>query len=133
VLLNPTGSNYQFGAELSDGGLLVAAWFKDSDRADFYRYDITKGTSRLLGESGSAVAIGEKRMLALLHVESQIGDLALIDLDTGANTVLAQSVTNVVVEGPSGNNALAPGTRVAYSLINPIASPYDGVWVVTLP
>ena len=133
LLLNPAGSSYSFAAELSDGGLLVGAWFKDSDRSDFYRYDLATGTSRLLGEAGSVVAVGQQRMLVLLHVANQTGDLALVDLDTAATTVLAHSVGGVAVEGPSGSDALAPGTRVAFSLINPIASPYDGVWIVTLP
>jgi hypothetical protein len=133
LLLNPTGSTYSFAIGLSDGGLLVGAWFKDSDRSDFYRYDLATGTSRLLGEAGSVVAVGQRRMLVLLHVVNQTGDLALVDLETGATTVLAQTVGAVTVEGPSGSDALAPGTRVAFSLINPIASPYDGVWIVTLP
>jgi hypothetical protein len=133
LLLNPAGSNYSFAAELSDGGLLVGAWFKDSDRSDFYRYDLANGTSRLLGEAGSVVALGQQRMLVLLHVANQTGDLALVDLDTAATTVLAHSVGAVAVEGPSGSDALAPGTRVAFSLINPIASPNDGIWIVTLP
>jgi malonyl CoA-acyl carrier protein transacylase len=87
----------------------------------------------LLGEAGSVVVVGLRRMLVLLHVVNQTGDLALVELDTGATTVLGHSVGAVAVEGSSGSDALAPGTRVAFSLINPIASPYDGVWIVTLP
>jgi hypothetical protein len=86
------------------------------------------------------VASGSSRALFLANQDPTfpVADLILIDFETRAQTLLAQSVYAATVDpGPFADappaDALAPGTRVAFLLRNRIASPYDGLWVAELP
>ena len=66
-------------------------------------------------------------------------EFCFVDLATGAQTLLAENVYTVAVDPgthadvPPGMNALAAGTRIAFLVRNPFASPYDGLWVAELP
>ena len=87
------------------------------------------------------VALGHTRALAHVNWENGpgTGDLCLIDLATGAQTLLAENVyaaavdTGIHADVPAGTDALAPGTRIAFLVRNRMDSPYDGVWVAELP
>ncbi|MDB4983292.1 MAG: hypothetical protein JWM82_4044, partial [Myxococcales bacterium] len=60
--------------------------------------------------------------------------LALLDFETGAITTLAENVDRFAIEpAPTGGDPLAPGLRVAALVRARIASPYDGLWTMTLP
>jgi len=133
VTLNPEGSGVASYWELADGRLLAEDWYKSAARSDLIVVDPATGTQRVIGEAGSAFAVGKRRVLAQLRVADGRGDLVLIDLDTGAQTKLAEAVTEAVVEPRPGDDALASGTHVAFTVVNPVASPYDGLWLVTLP
>jgi hypothetical protein len=139
--VNPSGTSTAAYWPLADGRLLVGDWTTDARHEDYFIVDPATGATRAFASAGYVVAVGSTRALALLNwdLESGSGDLTLIDLETGNQTVLAESVYQVAVDPgtfaavPPGTDALAPGTRVAYLLRNRIVSPYDGLWITELP
>lgn len=137
LTLNPAGTGVQEVRQLPDGRLLVSDWITDMRRCDIYLIDPDAGTKTSLATGGNVVAVGATRILTRLDwvAAGGAGSLTLIDLATGATTLLAENVHAVAVEPPAvaGADPLAPGTRVAYVSRNRVASPYDGVWMVSLP
>jgi hypothetical protein len=139
--LNPRGTVTTTNWETDDGRLLVGVWTLDANRKDIYLVDADAGTSRTIATAGHLAALGHNRALALLNweISRATGDLTLIDLASGAHTLLAQDVYDVAVDRgtsasvPPGTDALAPGTRVAFLTNNRLASPWDGLWVASLP
>jgi len=139
--LNPFGTVSTSHWETDDGRLLVGAWTIDGNRKDIYLVDADAGTSRAIASAGHLVALGHTRALALLNweISRQSGDLTLVDLASGAHTLLAENVYDVAVDRgtsasvPPGTDVLAPGTRVAFLTNNRLASPWDGLWVASLP
>jgi hypothetical protein len=131
LVLNPTGTGVQDVRQLPDGRLVVSDWITDGSHADIYLVDPDAGTMRPLAQGGNVVATGATRILALLDwvATGGSGSLTLIELATGATTLLAENVHTVAVEqpAPAGGDVLAPGTRVAYVARNRVASPYDGL------
>ena len=103
--------------------------------------DPDTGASQSFVINGQVVALGHTRALALVdwQIDRKTGDLCLIDLATGAQTLLAKNVYTVAVDPgthadvPPDIDALAAGTRIAFLVRNPFASPYDGLWVAELP
>jgi hypothetical protein len=63
----------------------------------------------------------------------------LVDLASGEQTMLAENVYAAAVDPgktadvPMDADRLAPGTRVAFLTRSRLESPYDGLWVATLP
>src|SRR3569623_540438 len=137
MVLNPTGTGVHDVRQLPDGRLIVSDWITDANQADIYLVDGAAGTMSPLAHGGNVVAAGATRVEAPLDwvVAGGAGSLSLIDLATGASTLLAENVHAVDVEAPGGPGVyrLAPGTRVAYISRNRVASPYDGLWLVSLP
>jgi hypothetical protein len=147
---DPSGTAYQVtpaGAQeysywqLADGRILAGAWTTSDYRKDYYLVDPRTGATQGLAVNGLMVALGHTRALAHVNWEAgpATGDLCLIDLATGAQTLLAQNVYATAVDPgvhadvPTGTDALAAGTRIAFLVRNRIDSPYDGVWVAELP
>lgn len=135
LLLNPAGTAVQNVWPLADGRLVVEDRISNEKRCDIYLVDPVARTTRKLGHSGSVVATGATRILVFLDwlIGGGSGELDLIDLETGARTLLAENVHSVAVEKTAGSDALAPGTRIAYISRHRIESPYDGLWVAHLP
>lgn len=144
TVLNSDGNELKSLWEIADGRVLAGVGSHDqivSDRQDLLLVDPATGSSRLVGSGGHVVAVGKTRVLALLGWESSraAGGLVLIDLTTGQRTVLAESVYAVAVDpGYSADVAdeadrLAPGTRIAYLVRERLESPYDGLWLASLP
>ena len=139
--LNPPGTVTTSHWETDDGRLLVGAWTIDDNRQDIYLVDADAGTSRALATAGHLEALGHARALALLNwdISRATGDLTLVDLASGTQAVLTENVYAMAVDRgqsanvPPGTDALAPGTRVAYLTNNRLASPWDGLWVASLP
>jgi hypothetical protein len=139
--LNPHGTVTTSHWETDDGRLLVGAWTLDGNRKDMYVVDADAGTSRAVASTGHLIALGHTRALALLNweISRATGDLTLVDLASGAHTLLAENVYDVAVDRgtsanvPPGTDVLAPGTRVAFLTNNRLASPWDGLWVASLP
>lgn len=135
LLLNPAGTAVQNVWPLADGRLVVEDRISNEKRSDIYLVDPAARTTRQLGHSGNVVATGATRILVFLDwlIGGGSGELTLIDLETGARTLLAENVHAAVVEKAAGADALAPGARIAFISRHRIESPYDGLWVARLP
>lgn len=140
VQLNPWGEDLAALWEMDDGRLLVgASALRVGLRQDLFLVEPDTGSSRLMASGGHVVAVGRTRVLALLNwqLSSSTGDLTLIDVETGAKTLLAENVYELAVDANASSagdvDALAPGTRIAFLVRNRLASPYDGLWVARLP
>lgn len=139
--LNPVGTGTLGYWPLDDGRLLVEASPVDSQRSDIYLVDPDVGASRAVASAGHVVTTGRGRLLAFVdwELERSDGELALVDLSSGIQTVFAQDVYAVAVDRgksaivPSGTDALAPGTTIAFLTRGRLESPYDGLWVTKLP
>ncbi len=138
--VNPPGTGPGQYWQLADGRLLVEAYVSDSQRNDIYLVDPDTGQTRELGTGGHVVMAGRTRALALLDWVSSAdnGNLTLIDFDTGATTLLGENVSGAALQGPAdptdpSADPLAPGLEVAFLVRNLLDSPYDGLWVTTLP
>ncbi len=139
--IHPAGTLLAALLETGDGRLLVGASTTDLDRQDLAIVDPTTGAVLPIASGGHLVALGHGRVLAMLNWESSslVGDLVLIDLASGAQTVLAENVLAAAVDPgqtadvPPGADRLASGTRVAFLARSRLESPYDGLWVTTLP
>jgi hypothetical protein len=131
--LNGTGTGISDLIELPDGRLLTRTWTTLPERGDIHVVDPARGTIRDLASGGIVAASDNGRALALLNwiERAAEGDLTLLDLDTAARTRLAENVLGFSAH--QGRGALAPGAPLAYVVRSPLASPYDGVWVTTLP
>jgi hypothetical protein len=135
-LLNPPASVTELGAEVPDGRLLIQVKVGPYNRFDIYLVDLVARTRTPLAAGGFVIAAGRTRALAMLKwvMTGGSGDLALLDFETGAITTLAENVYRFAIEpAPAGGDPLAPGLRVATLVRARIASPYDGLWVTTLP
>ena len=127
--------------ELADGRLLTGGWSTDLTRLDYYLVDPNTGASQTFAIQGQVIAVGHARALSFVNWQLGYGtgDLDLIDLTTGARTLLAENAYAVAVdpgthaEVPLGSDALASGTRIAFLVRNRMDSPYDGLWVAELP
>jgi hypothetical protein len=134
--LNQPGTGIGGIWPLGDGRMIVEDWLTDIERNDIYVVDPVARTQRAIASTGNVVATGRDRCLALLHwvASGSSGDLTSVDYATGAATLIAENVHAVAVDASGDpDDALAPGTRVAFLVRNRIPSPYDGLWVIDLP
>ena len=126
--------------QLADGRLLGEGSFRDFNRNDISVVDPETGAAFPLATGGHVIAVGQTRILTLLRwiASTRTGDLTLIDLHSGVQTLIAENVFEVSLERdiapPNfGVDPLASGARVAYLVQSRLASPYDGLWIATLP
>jgi len=139
--ITPAGAYVNSHWELADGRVMAGAWTAYEYRKNYYLVDPRTGASQVLAINGAMAAVGHTRALAYVNwqVSSGSSDLCLIDLATGAQTVLANNVYAADVDPgtyadvPPGTDPLAPGTRVAYLVRERMDSPYDGLWITELP
>jgi hypothetical protein len=139
--LNPPGTSLSNLWQTGDGRFLVGASTTEWDRQDLTLIDPDTGVTQAIGNNGHLVAVSATRALALLNWEParSTGDLTLIDLTTGAQTLLAQDVYAATLDpGTSADTSKpfdhpAPGARVAFLCRNRLESPYDGLWMAELP
>jgi hypothetical protein len=118
---------------LADGRILTMAQHKNWPRDDVYAVDPANGDSRALGEAGFVMAVGQTRALALLHINDNRGDLTAIDLADGHGTVLAPEFTLGAAAEAVGGDKVAPGAHLVYQFQARFESPYDGIWLTTVP
>jgi hypothetical protein len=141
IPINPEGTWVKYCWELEDNRFLVSSWTDNVNQTDLYLVDATTGSMRALAGGASMVTAGRSRILALADWESwrSAGTLTLIDIATGARTSLAGDVAfaavNVLADADvvGGSDPLAPGSEVAFMSRYRLDSPYDGLWVTTLP
>jgi hypothetical protein len=133
VRLNPDGSDLTQPQQLADGRYLIQAFYSGPESADLLVVDPRTGGSQLLGREGHVLIVGDRRVLAVLHFVDGAGDLAALDLDGGGSIPLATEFGGAAFAESRGGEPLGPGVRVAYQFQARFDSPYDGIWVATLP
>jgi len=122
--------------ELGDGRrmLIWAAPSGDAGRWALTLLDPETNQRRLLATSMGPSAVGKRRIVAMTNLSGTLGDLRLIDLETGQDTLLAQNVTGFAVPTPcAACDPTAPGAPVAYVVHARIPFKYDGLWRLELP
>jgi hypothetical protein len=120
---------------LADGRLVTATHYNSLLRSEIRVIDPASGESRSLATEAGAVTVGQRRVLATAHVVDDYGDLNVIDLDSGASTLLAAEFARMPFSEPRGpgGELVTPGTHVAFQVQGRFASPHDGIWVATVP
>jgi hypothetical protein len=133
--LHPQGTGAAHVQQMSDGRWLVGASTTDYQRQDISIVDPVTRTSRTIATGGHVVALGQTRALAILNWEStrQAGDLTLVDLATAEQTLLAENVYAAAVDHGTTTDAGWNGARIGFLTRSRLESPYDGLWVATLP
>ncbi len=131
--LVPAGSEASEYRQLADGRLLIAAWTWSPDETNLYAVDPTTGTRTALGQQGQLLAVGQSRLLVNQHLVDYAGDLTVIDLATGSSTVLANEFALAAAVQPTGADDVAPGAPIAFRFEARFPSPYDGIWLTTVP
>lgn len=122
--------------EVGDGRRLLV-WSAppgNGSRWDLTLLDSETNERRLLATALGPSAVGKRRVLAITNLLGGLGDLRLIDLDTGQDSLLAQNVTGFALPAPcAGCDPTAPGAPVAYVVHARIPFKYDGLWRLELP
>jgi hypothetical protein len=132
--LNAEGTEIWLYAQRSDGRLLIEVTYASAYRMDIFIIDPTNGAARLLGTGGRLLTWGERRAVANLRYNNESGDLTVIDIDSGESTVLAaEFAQDAVVEPSADGRPVEPGARVVFHFRARFESPFDGIWVTTLP
>lgn len=133
--VNPSGSGSYGYWSVGGGDMLVEAWYiASAGRSDFVLVNPETGQMRTVGQAGRVLRAAGRRALALQRLIDGAGDLTVIDLDAGETTLLAENVVAAVaVPTRPDDDALAPGTRVVFMVRHRFGSPYDGLWITTLP
>jgi len=139
---DPTGPRYDIAPagtfvwqywRLADGRILAPASPMNPSRNDLYAIDPATGKSTALGEAGAVVAVGQTRLLAKLHVNDARGDLTAIELATAQATILAREFALEAFVERQGADRVAPGAQVAFRFEARFESPFDGIWLATVP
>jgi len=131
----PDGST-SFGYwRLADGRLVTAGFFHSPQRNEIRVVDPATGASQTLATEGTVVTVGERRVLVLQHMIDSRGDLRSFDTDTGASTLFgAEFTVNAFVEKQGADpDPVKPGAHIAFQFQARFDSPYDGIWVTTIP
>lgn len=118
---------------LPDGRLVVKAWTKTPELEGIYVVDPATGDTRIMGEEGVLLGVGRTRLLVNQHVLHGEGDLTVFDLATGQATPMAAEFAMGSVVQPMGDDAVAPGAPMAFRFQARFPSPYDGIWLTTVP
>jgi hypothetical protein len=131
--LQPAGTTLQGYWELADGRILAPAYTTTATRTDVYVVDPATGDTTVLGEEGLVTAVGQTRLLVNQHILDNEGDLTVFEVGTARSTVLALEFTLAAFVEPVGADAVAPGAHVAFQFQARFPSPYDGIWLATVP
>jgi len=130
-----------------NGTTLLGAWTVDGARLlteseasvdSFREYFISladprTGDLRLLGERGYLAAVGQTHALGLYHDSYLRGDLTDSDFASGGTTVIAPEFAVSAIAEPRGDDPYPVGARVVYQYQARFASPWDGLWLTTVP
>jgi hypothetical protein len=123
--------------ELDPGRRLAVFLSPGVDRSDLYLLDLDGGGLRLLAQDVGTTLFGKQRVLAIarkLGDRRATGDLVLVELDSGAEIVLARNVSEFAVPPAcEGCDPTAPGTPLAYVVQARVPWRYEGLWMGQLP
>ncbi|HSS39195.1 MAG TPA: hypothetical protein VLT58_10535, partial [Polyangia bacterium] len=133
VQVTPTGTQAGTYWQTSDGLIVVTAWTSTPEMNDVYVVDPNTGGRQVMGEQGAVLAVGRTRLLVNQRLVHQAGDLTVFDLGTGHPTILAAEFALAAVVEAQGADQVAPGAAVAFKFQARFPSPYDGVWLATVP
>ena len=131
--LNPPDTYVDEVWQMQDGRFLVASYTNNVQRKDVAAVDPKTGDRRPLAERGMVAAVGDNRLMGMFRFDEGRGDLMVVALDTGEQTMLAPEFTVTAFAEPQGTDLLAPGTRIVYQFQARTASPYDGIWIANSP
>jgi hypothetical protein len=138
IVLGEAGEFVKEVAILEPGRRIAVRMLRSDDLTppDLYTIDLTDGTKRLVATHAPQVVYGTNRVLVSAEA-NQAGDgarLSLIDLLTGATSVIADNVAQMVVARPCRTCLpLDPGARTAFTIQARFPFEQDGVWTGTLP
>ena len=119
--------------QLPDGRLVLAAWNSTPELDDVYLVDPTTGDSHVVGEQGAVLGVGRTRLLVNQHIIHGGGDLTVFDVATARATVIASEFAMTAVIEPQDADDVAPGAALAFRFQARFPSPYDGIWLTTVP
>lgn len=131
--LNPPGTQPGSSWQTPDGRIVTAAWTSTPELSNVYVVDPNTGDRQVMGEQGAVVSVGQMRLLVTQHMVGHEGDLTVFDLGTGQPTVLAWEFALLAVVETQGADQVAPGAAVAFKFQARFPSPYDGIWLTTVP
>jgi hypothetical protein len=118
-------------------GRRLAVWLSPgNDRVDLYLLDLERDQLRFLAADVGSTLFGQRRVLAIVRKVGDrraTGDLVLLDLTTGAETLLAQNVSEFAVPPCPGCDPTAPGAPFAYLVQARVPWRYEGLWTGELP
>jgi hypothetical protein len=118
-------------------GRRLAVWLTPGiDRADLHLLDLERGELRFLAQDVGATLFGAHRVLAIarkLGDRRATGDLVLVDLDTGTETLLAHNVSEFAVPPCAGCDVTRAGAPFAYVVQARVPWRYEGLWTGELP
>lgn len=131
----PAGSSLGQSWTAGDGRLLNDSSIGlDSFEGSFVQIvDPRTGAAQLVGERGYLSVVGTTRALGIYGVSYLRGDLTSTDFATGRRTVLAPEFAVSAVAEPQGADAYPPGGRIVYQFVARFDSPWDGLWMATVP
>ena len=131
----PTGSTLNYQWTLGDGRILddSSVGLDSFDNYYVQIVDPRNGATDLVGELGYLATVGQTRALGLYHVSYLRGDLTTSDYASGRSTVLAAEFAMAAVAEPRGTDPYPPGGRIVYQFDARFDSPWDGLWMATVP
>jgi len=131
----PAGSSLTYDWSLGDGRVLTDSLISpDSFQSSFDEIvDPRNGATQLVGERGYLSAVGTTRALGIYGVSYLRGDLTSTDFATGRRTVLAPEFAMAALPEPRGADPYPPGGRIVYQFVARFDSPWDGLWMATVP
>ena len=107
-------------------------------KKDLHVLDMEQRKVRKVARDVAAVTLGRAR--AVVRVRSLIsggegpGDLVVVDLETGADTLLARNVVDFAVTPACADcDPTAPGARLVYLVSGRVPWKHDGLWEAVLP
>jgi hypothetical protein len=131
----PTGSSLGDDWSLSDGRLLddSTVGLDNFENSLVQIVDPHNGATQPVGELGFLAAVGTTRALGIYHVSYLGGDLTTTDFATGRSKVLAAEFAESAIAEPQGVDLYPPGGRIVYQYVARFDSPWDGLWMATVP
>jgi hypothetical protein len=129
--------------ELSPGGKIAFedGWPGRRGRRDLYLAEPPWQSRRLLANDVAEVRFGADRALAVVRPIGAparerrfgVGDLVLLDLASGAETLLARNVVSAALRPCAGCDLTSPGTTLSYAVQARVPHRFDGLWLGALP
>ena len=131
----PAGSSLGSDWAVGDGRVLCDATVgPDSFENSYVQFvDPRNGATQLVGELGYLSVVGTTRALGVYHVSYLRGDLTTTDFTTGQATILAAEFAVSAVAEAQGTDLYPPGGRIVYQFDSHFGSPWDGLWLATVP